>query len=98
MDLKSAAKVIALDVWICSHFKVLPTEERFLKLGDRQKLLLFYGFTENPTDSIIWEGYRTVSKAEEFKLTDKIAEQLSKIGYGSNQITNIRENLKRAGL
>ena len=38
-----------IDIWTCLNFKILPTDDRFLKLLPEQKILLFIGALELPT-------------------------------------------------
>lgn len=80
-------------MWICHHFKVLPTDKRFKDLTENQKELLLAGFIENPTDKEIMQYYRNMSK-ELINEDDIIA--FKEMGYTQEQIDRIQKNMQIA--
>jgi hypothetical protein len=95
VDPKEVAKAISLDLWVCHHFRVLPTEERYKRLTDNQKNLLFLGWLELPTSEQIKEWY--TKKIGEPVVTEQDAKDFVKLGYSKSQIKRIREQLENAG-
>jgi len=93
VDLKRVAKSSLLDLWVCDHYRVLPTDERFLNLSDEQKNLLFVGYLERATDEAIYQSYHS---KPEMAVTDEDADVLTKAGYSPAQIRRIRYNLEVA--
>ncbi len=92
-NLKEAAKAVPLDLWVCDHYKVLPTEERYKQLTDRQKYLLFQGFIERPQDNDIHRSY-WISQRDSFSKKDE--ENLLKRGYTRDQILKMKNELEKA--
>ncbi len=90
------AKAIALDLWVCSHFHVLPTEEKFLKLSEKQKVLLFFGFAEMPTDVQLHEAY--AKEQEGPSVSEEDEKNFASLGYSGEQIERMKENLSQVGL
>lgn len=89
--MKKLVKSNSLDLWICEHFKVLPTERRFLDLQEDQKMLLLYGFLEQPTDADMYVSYNT---KVETVISESDAENLVKVcGYTPEQVKRIQANL-----
>jgi len=80
---------------VCHHFRVLPTEERYKRLTENQKYLLYIGWLELPTSDQIKQWY--VKKAGEPVVTEEDAKNFEKIGYSKAQIKRIREQLENAG-
>ncbi len=85
----------ALDLWICEHYRVLPTEERYKRLSDRQKYLLFLGFVEQPKHDDMHKAYRN-SNTHSFSDNEK--RNLRNIGYTPEQLKRIQDQLGKAGL
>lgn len=95
-DLKKVLQAEYLDLWVMEHFRVLPTDERFLKLSLKQKALLFTAFLELPTDEMLHMGHRLANRAPE--IDDDEADNLKNLGYSDEQIKRMRAQLKAAGL
>lgn len=95
MDPKEAVKEASLDLWVCHHFRVLPTEDRFKRLTQRQKDLLYLGWLELPTSDQIKSWY--TQKQGEPVVTDSDAKNFKKLGYTGEQIKRIKEQLSKAG-
>lgn len=95
MDPKEAVREQSLDIWICHHFRVLPTSPDFKQLTDNQKILLFYGWTELPTSDQIKEMYD--SREEDPVITKTDADNFRKRGYTEKQIAFMKEQLENAG-
>ena len=91
--MKEAAKAVALDLWICDRFDVLPTEERYKLLTDRQKYLLFQGFIERPQDDNIHRAY-WISQRDTFSKRDEI--NLLGLGYTQEQLAKMKDELEKA--
>lgn len=91
--MKKIVKANSLDLWICHHFKVLPTDDRFKKLTNNQKDLLLAGFIENPTDKEIIQYHRNIEK--EIVNEDDI-EAFREGGYTEDQIERIQKNIQIA--
>lgn len=89
------ARAVAVDLWVCHHFRVLPTEERFKKLTSRQKDLLYVGWVELPTSDQIKEW--NAKKLGDPTVTPETAKEFRKLGYTPDQIRKIKEQLKNAG-
>jgi len=80
---------------VCHHFKVLPTDERYKKLTENQKYLLYIGWLELPTSKQIKLWY--AKKSGEPIITDEDANNFKKLGYTSAQIKKMKEQLENAG-
>ena len=95
MDPKEVIKEVNLDLWICHHFRVLPTEERFKQLTENQKHLLYFSWLELPSSDQIkmWHD----KKAGEPIVTESDAKDFEKLGYTKAQIKRIKEQLSNAG-
>lgn len=93
MELQKVAKESFLDLWVCHHFKVLPTESRFLRLSESQKNLLFVGYLENPTSEQMHEAHNATALVP---ITDEDAESFKRLGYSEEQIANMKTNLEAA--
>ena len=95
MDPKEVVKAISLDLWVCHHFRVLPTEERYKRLTDNQKNLLFLSWLELPTSEQIKLWY--TKKIGEPVITEKDTKDFMKLGYSKAQIKRMKEQLENAG-
>lgn len=93
MGLKKLARINALDLWICRHFKVLPTDARFKELTSIQKNLLFESFVHTPIDLEIYKMVNTVVKTA---LDTETKKALERAGYTPEQLKKIQENLETA--
>lgn len=93
MDLPEVAKAVALDLWICDHYKVLPTEDRYKQLSEQQKYLLFLGFVGQPTDEEMHASYRN---SQTIGIGDREKKNLQGLGYTSAQILKMRKELEKA--
>lgn len=92
-DLPEVAKAVALDLWICDHYQVLPTEDRYKKLTEKQKYLLFLGFVDQPTDEQMHRSYRA-SKTTYIGKEEK--QNLSALGYLPEQLRYMQDQLEKA--
>ena len=90
------ARGVALDAWIIHHFRVLPTDERFERLTDRQKDLLFCTFVELPTEEESRELYLEQKRNREFMEDGGMADDLRNLGYNEDQITDIMRDIASA--
>lgn len=88
--MKAIINEVSLDLWICHHFRVLPTEGRFKRLTENQKRLLFYSFQEMPTDDELIMDVRIREDAERQALPP---DDLIKLGYTQEQIDRILHNI-----
>lgn len=89
------AKEASLDLWICEHYKVLPTEERFKALSDRQKYLLFLGFVEQPKHEDMHQAYWRTRTTQ---IGEQDEKNLKSLGYTPEQLKRMQEQLEKAGL
>lgn len=87
------AKAISLDLWICDHYKVLPTEDRFKQLSDRQKYLLWLGFVDQAPDEHLHASYQA-GRSTSFGETDK--KNLRGLGYTPEQLLRMQKELEKA--
>lgn len=94
-DPREAVKATSLDLWVCHHFKVLPTDDRFKRLTPRQKDFLYLGWLELPTSDQIKEWY-TAKKGDPVVSTED-SKNFQKLGYTSEQIKHMKDQLKKAG-
>ena len=83
-----------LDHWICSQFKVLPTEDRFKRLGAEQKYLLFIGFLEQAQPEDIHRAYHS-GRA---RFEGVVLKDLKKMGYTDKQLAKMKDQLAKAGI
>ena len=95
MDWKETAREESLDLWICHHFRVLPTDKRFKRLTENQKTLLFHGWTELPSSEQIKRFYD--KKSGDPVIDDTAEKNFKKLGYSSKQIQKMKGELEKAG-
>ena len=95
MDPKEIAKAVNLDLWVCHHFRILPTDERYKRLTENQKHLLYVGWLELPTSDQIKAWY--AKKATDPVISEDDANNFAKLGYSKEQIKRMREQLENAG-
>jgi len=75
---------------------VLPTDQRFLELSQKQKDLLFVSFLEMPTDSVMRQTHIESKRLAE--IDDDTATNLKNLGYTDAQLAKIRAQLQLAGV
>lgn len=93
--MKEAAREESLDLWILHHFRVLPTDDRFKRLTENQKVLLFFGWKELPTSDQIKQFF---DRKQGDPVIDEGAEKsFRRIGYTPAQIRRMKEQLANAG-
>jgi hypothetical protein len=86
--------VQAVDLWVCRHFKVLPTEDRFLNLSDEQKLLLLTSYFEAPLDELAYMAYQ--SQQTKLEIDESTVKNLKDLGYTEEQLKRMAQQLKIA--
>jgi len=85
-----------LDLWTCLHFSVLPTDERYRQLSHEQKMLLFTAFLELPSDEQIKNSQ--ANEARSPQIHEEEERNLKALGYSSEAVDRIREQLRLAGM
>lgn len=80
---------------MCHHFRILPTDERFKRLTENQKYLLYIGWLELPTSDQIKLWYD--KKSSEPMISGEDETNFKKLGYTSAQIKKMKEQLENAG-
>ncbi len=95
MDPKEAVRAVSLDLWVCHHFRVLPTEERYKRLTENQKYLLYIGWLELPSSDQMKEWHDR--KAGDPIITEDDAKDFENLGYTKEQIKHMKEQLQNAG-
>jgi hypothetical protein len=93
--MKEVAQEVQLDLWVCEHFKVLPTDDRFLKLSTTQKNLLWWGFITLPSDSAVRAEYWSSQKIEE-PITNDELDGMRSLGYTEEQLERIKKQMQIA--
>lgn len=91
--MSKAAKAVALDTWICDHYDVLPTEDRYKRLTDRQKYLLFQGFINRPSDADIHRAYQI---SQRLFISHEEEANWMKRGYSLEQIKRMKHEIEKA--
>ena len=91
LDYDKAAELNAIDIWICLHFRKLPTEKVVQDLSDEAKILLFKGFLNAPSREELQLLYAKQLQNEKEQFAN---ESLRKMGYSDAQIKEIREELR----
>lgn len=76
---------------MCEHFKVLPTDERFLALTDLQVGALFSNWLYSLPEDELWRAYWTERKRKDKPKMG--AEELKDIGYSESEIQAILKEL-----
>jgi hypothetical protein len=95
VDLKKVVKEHAIDLWVIRYFKVLPTDQRFKDLSEKQKLLLLVSFFESPLDEWAYLAHQK-SKQVTTAMNDETVENLKNIGYTKEQIARMMNQLQAA--
>ena len=74
---------------------MLPTEERYKRLTENQKYLLYVGWLELPSSEQmkLWHD----KKAGDPIITDEDAKNFKNLGYTKDQIKHMKEQLQNAG-
>lgn len=92
--MKSVVQELSVDLWICNYYRVLPTDERFKRLTDRQKDLLIVSFLEQPSAEDLHFSYgKRKEREREFSIN---YDNLRKRGYTEEQIRRIRSQIDEA--
>lgn len=87
---------VKLDVWICEHFKVLPTEQRYKELSYRQKLKLWFGCLYTPSREAMQKSFMLSKKRkEQYGIDDVTADALKQSGYDPETIATIKDQLEK---
>jgi len=91
------AKEVAVDLWIINHFRVLPTEDRYMRLTERQKSLMITGYFENPIPDEARLAYRASIDADSNGIrglteTDKV-NLMNRFGYSNEQLDRIEKGI-----
>ena len=94
-DLTEAIKEEALDLWICHHFRVLPTSKEFKKLTEYQKVFLLQGYLEQPTSEEIRHSYLSETRS---LVTDEDEAAFREVGFTAEQIKRMKKQLAEAGM
>jgi len=84
----------ALDLWVCNYYKVLPTEDRFKRLGEEQKYLLFTGFLNQP----LMDDIHRAHQSSRISVDGEAGENLKKLGYTDQQLARIKDQMEKAGI
>ena len=95
LDYDKAARLNAVDIWICTYYKKLPTEKAFQELSDEAKFLLFQGFLNSPSSEELKEHNMNRIKAEQEQFSNSA---LKKAGYTDEDIQMIRAQMAQAAL
>ena len=77
------------------HFQVLPTDERYKNLTERQKALLFHGWLHNARSDDLYRYQR--EKDTEPGITGDDEQDFRKAGYSTEQVNRIKAELRKAG-
>ena len=93
-DISEVIQSQALDLWICNHYKVLPTDDRFKRLGDEQKYMLFKAYLEQPLSDEIHKAYRQSKPT----LDTTTENNLKKLGYTPEQLRRLQHEIEKAGI
>lgn len=78
-------------LWIIEHFRVLPTDERYLGLTDAQVSIIINNWLYSLGDEDLKRFYWEKKLGEEKDLPG--ADDLSELGYSPEQIERIRREL-----
>ena len=99
-SLRRISKECWIDLWVCHHFRVLPTSVDFKNLTELQKYLLFLSWLELPTSDDI--RHRDLLKrgkiGETLEIPDEIKEELNKMGWTEEQIEKAKEEVHELNL
>jgi hypothetical protein len=76
--------------WVCDHYKVLPTDDRFRALTDLQVSALFSGWLYSLPEAELWKAYWSEKSKEKPKVN---AKELLDIGYSESEIRAILKEL-----
>jgi hypothetical protein len=79
------------------HFKVLPTDDRFKQLTDRQKELLWVGFLNGGDDNAMRSNYQEQQR-NDMEIDEQEEEDLLKCGYTKEKIARMKAELKKVSL
>lgn len=93
--LEEVAREESLDLWVCHHFRVLPTDDRYKRLTGNQKVLLFVGWKTLPSSDQIKQFFDR--KDSDPAIDKTTASNFRKLGYSQAQIRRMKEQLVNAG-
>ena len=79
-------------LWIIEHFRVLPTDERFLRLTDEQIAVIINAWLAAPGDDELKRVYWTERDKKTKPMPDD--SDLSGIGWSPEEIEAIKAELK----
>ena len=74
----------------------MPTEDRFKKLGEDTKYLLFMGYVNTPSDEEIHRAYELQRNTAVITSNDE--RDFEALGYKPEQLERIKRNLVAAGI
>lgn len=97
-DWKETVSEVSLDLWICRKFSCLPTEDRFKRMTDHQKVMMFYGYLVSPSDEEIRKNYLANTAITPILSEEDKADFKGVLGYSDEAIQRMEENLRAAGL
>lgn len=80
-------------LWVMNHYRVLPTEKRFLDLTPNQIEILFVSGIGLPHESGLRRAYADLREAEQ-KATSLPSEILRQQGYSEDEIREMQEALR----
>jgi hypothetical protein len=79
-------------LWVIEHFRVLPTDERFVKLSESQVSLLYGSWLHSLPDDYVKREY-WASKKEKAPIKEKEEEALRDLGYSDDDIAAIKKEI-----
>lgn len=78
-------------LWICEHFGILPTDNRYKRLSDLQASLLFTNWLLSPEEQDVKIAYWTEKSSLNKSLPRR--EDLKAIGYSDAQVDEILKEI-----
>ena len=79
-------------LWVIEHFRVLPTDERYLNLDDNQINVLYGSWLHSLPDEYVKREYWS-NKKETTKITEVEEVSLHELGYTEDEIAAIKKEL-----
>ena len=76
-----------------THFRVLPTDQRYQELRDDQIESLFLAYLAVPSPEELRESYRKNRVAE---MKSPPEDELEKMGYSDEEIQQIKQDIQSA--
>lgn len=80
-------------MWVIHHFRVLPTDPRFERMTDRQKLLCLEGYLNLSTSDEV--RLEHLNKLLTPKVDETAAQGLMGHGYSKEQVAEIQKELMK---